>query len=84
MIQIALHRGFSWIIARSDVRSWEPGDMGHGWQDKSPDVRLGHVVGLIEIFVPWGSDSCWRRYRKVQQIQYIERRRKLFFGCRSL
>src|SRR6266567_3242596 len=25
-----------------------------GWQDKSPDLRLGHVVGWIENFGHWG------------------------------
>jgi hypothetical protein len=79
MIQIALHRGFSWIIARSDVRPWELGDTSHGWQDKSPDIRLGHVVGWIEGFVHWGRGACRRCHRKVQQIQCQERRRPPFF-----
>src|SRR3977135_3001959 len=31
VVQVAIHRGFSWIIVCSDVRPWELGDTGHGW-----------------------------------------------------
>lgn len=50
MIQIALYRNQSGNIAHSDVRQWERGDTSHGWQDKSPDIRRGRVVGWIEGF----------------------------------
>ena len=82
MIQIVLHRNWSFVIACSDGMRWVRGDTSHGWQDKSPDLRLGHVVGWIESFVPWGRGACWRPYRKVQRIQRIERHRSSFYGCR--
>lgn len=82
MIQIALHRNSSLVIGCSDGMQWERGDTSHGWQDKSPDVRLGHVVGWIEICGHWGRGACWRSHRKVQRIQHIERHRSSFHGFR--
>jgi hypothetical protein len=82
MTQTVLHRSQPRIVACSDVRLWEPGDTGHGWQDKSPDLRLGHVVGWIESFRHWGRGACWRSHRKVQRIQCVERHRSSFYGCR--
>jgi hypothetical protein len=82
MIQTVLHRSLSWVIACSDGMRRERRDTSHGWQDKSPDVRLGHVVGWIKSFVPWGRGACWRSYRKVQRIQHIERHRSSFYGYR--
>ena len=49
MIQIVLHRSLSLVIACSDGMQWERGDTSHGWQDKSPDLRLGHVVGWLDV-----------------------------------
>jgi hypothetical protein len=83
MTRIAPLRSPSWIVACSDVRLWEPGDTDHGWQDKSPDIRRGHVVGWIENFVHWGKGACWRLLRKVQRIQCLERRQPLFCKCQS-
>jgi hypothetical protein len=83
MIQIALHRRLSLVIACSDGMQWERGDTSHGWQDKSPDVRLGHVVGWIESFVHWDRGASWRPHRKIQRIQHTERHRPSFCGCRS-
>ena len=82
MIQIVLHQ--SLVIACSDGMQWERGDTSHGWQDKSPDVRLGHVVGRIEGFGHWSRAACWRLLRKVQRFQHIERRRPPFRGLQSL
>jgi hypothetical protein len=84
MIQIVLHRNLSLVIACSDGMPWVQGDTSHGWQDKSPDVRLGHVVGWIENFVHWSKGACWRLHRKVQRIQRAERHRSLFCECQSL
>ena len=53
MIQIVLHRILSLVIACSDGVQWVRGDTSHGWQDKSPDLRSGHVVGRIEGFANW-------------------------------
>jgi hypothetical protein len=80
MIQIVLHRNLSLVVACSDGMHWERGDTSHGWQDKSPDVRLGHVVGWIEGFANWARGVCWRPHRKVQRIQHIGRRRPSFCG----
>jgi len=82
MIQIVLHRNLSLVIAWSDGMQWVRGDTSHGWQDKSPDLRLGHVVGWIESFGYWGRGACWRCHRKVQRIQRVERHRSSFYGCR--
>jgi hypothetical protein len=82
MIQTVLRRNLSLVIAWSDGMQWVQGDTSHGWQDKSPDLRLGYVVGWIESFVPWGRGACWRPYRKVQRIQRIERHRLSFYECR--
>jgi hypothetical protein len=75
MIQIVLHRNLSLVIVCSDGMRWVRGDSSHGWQDKSPDVRLGHVVGWIGIFGHWGRATCWRLFRNNQRIQRIERHR---------
>jgi hypothetical protein len=82
MIQIVFHRNWSFVIACSDGMRWVRGDTSHGWQDKSPDLRLGHVVGCIESFGHWDRTACWRLFRKVQRIQRIERHRPPFHGCR--
>jgi hypothetical protein len=82
MIQIVLHRNLSLVVACSNGMQWERGDSSHGWQDKSPDLRLGHVVGWIERFGLWGRGACWRSRRKVQRIQHIKRHRSWFYGCR--
>ena len=82
MIQIVLHRILSLVIACSDGMQWVRGDTSHGWQDKSPDLRLVHVVGWIESFGHWGRGTRWRLFRKVQRIQRIERHRSPFYGCR--
>jgi hypothetical protein len=84
MSLIALHRNLSLVIACSDGMQWERGDTSHGWQDKSADIRLGHVVGWIESFRHWGRGACWRLPRKIQRIQCFERHRPSFYGCRSL
>jgi hypothetical protein len=83
MIQTVLHRNLSLVIACSDGMQWVRGDTSHGWQDKSPDLRRGHVVGWIESFRHWDRGTCWRPYRKVQRIQHIERHRSFFRGYRS-
>ena len=82
MIQIVLHRNLSLVIACSDGMRWVRGDTSHGWQDKSPDLRLGHVVGWIESFGHWGRGTRWRLFRKVQRIQRIERHRPPSYGFR--
>lgn len=80
MIPIALHRTLSWVIACSDVRQWERGDTSHGWQDKSPDIRRGHVVGWSWYFGPEANGACWRSPHNVQWIQCPQRRRQHFRG----
>jgi hypothetical protein len=81
MIQLVRHRNLSLVIAWSNGMQWVRGDTSQGWQDKSPDVRLGHVVGWIGSFGHWGRGICWRLLCKVQQIQGIERHRSSFRGC---
>jgi hypothetical protein len=51
----------------------------HGWQDKSPDVRRGQVVGWIESFAHSTRSPCWRAANKVQRIQSAERHQR--FSC---
>jgi hypothetical protein len=82
MNQIVLHRNLSLVIACSDGMRWARGDTSYGRQDKSPDLRLGYVVGWIEIYGHWVRGACWRLFRKVQRIQCIGRHRSPFYGCR--
>jgi hypothetical protein len=83
MIPVALHRTLSWVIACSDVRQWEQGDTSHGWQDKSPAFRRGHVVGWIECFAHSTKGTCWRCRQNVQWSQSLKRRRQYFRGRRT-
>jgi hypothetical protein len=80
MIQIVLHRSLSLVIACCVVRQWKQGDIDHGWQDKSPDLRRGYVVGWIECFVPFTAWGCWRTGHKAQRVQCHERHRLRFCG----
>jgi hypothetical protein len=73
MTQIVLHRSLSLVIACSVVRQWEQGEFDHRWQDKSPDLRRGHVVGWIECFVPLTTCACWRTGHNAQRNQCRER-----------
>ena len=82
MIQTVLRGNLSLVIAWSDRMQWVRGDTSHGWQDKSPDLRLGHVAGWIEGFGHRGRAACWRTHRKVQRIQRIKSHRSSFYGCR--
>lgn len=50
MIKIASDRTPSGIIACGTVKRREQREMSRGWQDKSPNIRRGHVVGWIEGF----------------------------------
>lgn len=83
MIEIARHRSLSWNVARSDVRQAAQGDISHGWQDKSPDIRRGHVVGWIECFGHEANGAFWRSKHNVQWIQCSRRRRQHFRGRRA-
>jgi hypothetical protein len=49
MIEIALCRSLSWSVACFDARQWGQGDISHGRQDKSADVRRAHVVGWVTV-----------------------------------
>jgi hypothetical protein len=69
MIQIALHRDLSWIIACSDVRQGEQGKISHGWQGKSADVRRAHVVGWVGHFRHWDNSARWLSRNKAQRFQ---------------
>ena len=81
MIQIALHRGFSWVVACSEVRQWERGDTGHGWQGKSADIRRPHVVGWIEHFRHWDNSASWLLRNKAQRFLGSKRRRLVSRSC---
>jgi hypothetical protein len=75
MIQIALPRSLSGIIACSAAGHRELGDTGHGRQDKSADWRRTHVVGWVGYFWRRSNRACWRLRRKFQQSQSFERHR---------
>ena len=49
MIGSALRRRLSRGIACLDAREWGQGDISHGLQGKSADVRRGHVVGWVAV-----------------------------------
>jgi hypothetical protein len=84
MSEIALRRRLSKAAAGQRGAIGEQWKTDRGWQDKSPDVRLWHVVGLIEGFAHWARGVCWRPDRKVQRIQRVERHRPSFCGRPSL
>jgi hypothetical protein len=83
MIQVVLHRGLSLVIAYSDGMQWEREETSHGWQDKSPDLRRGHVVGWSRYFSHEVNGACWRSRHNVQSIQCPQSRRQQFRGRRA-
>ncbi len=50
MIEIALRRSFSGVIARSAASRQVLGGASQGWQDKSADLGRAHVIGWVGIF----------------------------------
>jgi hypothetical protein len=49
MIEIALRRVESKVLASPTVMGRAQGEVDRGWQDKSADVRRAHVVGWVEV-----------------------------------
>ena len=47
MIEIALNRSLSWVIASFGVRLWGQRDISHGRQGKSADVCRADVAGGV-------------------------------------
>ena len=60
MMQIALPRSLSGIIACSAARHRELGGTGHGRQGKSAASGRAHMVGWVEYFRRFENWPCWR------------------------
>jgi hypothetical protein len=50
------------------IGRWEHRNTTNGRQDKSPDLRPAHVVGMIEVFRSLRYWRCWRFCRYLNQI----------------
>jgi hypothetical protein len=75
MIEIALRRRLSEIIAHLVVGQSEVQCTDQGLQDKSADHGRAHVVGCFRHFRHWSHLACWRSPQKPQRIQFSDRQR---------
>jgi hypothetical protein len=67
MIEIALRRTFSQVVASLRVTTGEQGNTDRGWQGKSADVRRALVVGWVGHFRRWATapaGSCGTKCNK--------------------
>ena len=75
MIEIALRRGLSKVIANRRVVRRELGKIDRGWQGKKPAVGPAYVVGCVWGFRHAGNVDCWRYPDFLKGDQSCERRR---------
>ena len=75
MIEIALRRGLSMVIANRRVVRREQGKIDRGWQGKRPAVGPAYVVGRAEGFGHAGNVHCWRSLHFLKRNQSCERHR---------
>jgi len=75
MIEIALRRGLSKVIANRRVVRREQGKIDRGWQGKRPAVGPAYVVGCVVGFGHAGNVDCWRCPEFLKGDQSCERRR---------
>jgi hypothetical protein len=80
MTKIVRHRALSWVIARSDVRLWEPENASHGRQGKSAAFGRAHVVGSISCFRHLATNKCWRLRQIAERFQFTQRHRPISTG----
>ena len=58
MIEIALRRTESKIVAILTAKGWKQGEVDRRWQDKSADGCRAHVVGWVEILANTGNGAA--------------------------
>ena len=71
MIEIALRRSFSGVIAYSAASRQELGGAGQGWQDKSADHGRAHVVGWVGHFGHWQPSGLLALAAEISAISII-------------
>ena len=75
MIEIALRRGLSKVIANRRVVRREQGKTDRGWQGKRPAVGPAYVVVRAGGFGHGSNDRCWRSPHFLKRDQRSERHR---------
>jgi hypothetical protein len=75
MIEIALHRGLSKVIANQRVERREHGKTDRGWQGKRPAVGPAYVLGRAGGFGDGSNGHCWRSAQFLKGNQGSERHR---------
>jgi hypothetical protein len=80
MIEIALRRGLSKVIANRRVVRREQGKTDRGWQGKRPAVGPAYVVGGVGGFAHGSNGLCWRYPQFLKGNQSCERHRSVGQG----
>jgi hypothetical protein len=75
MIEIALRRRLSKVVANRRAVRREPGKTDRGWQGKRPAVGPAYVVGRAGGFGHDGNGHCWRSPHFLKRNQSCERHR---------
>jgi hypothetical protein len=75
MIEIALRRSFSKVVASPRVMRREQGKIDRGWQGKRPAVGPAYVVGRAGGFGHGSKGHCWRSPHFLKGNQSCERHR---------
>jgi hypothetical protein len=80
MIEIALRRGFSKVVAGLRVATGEQGKSDRGWQGKRPAVGPAYVVGRVGGFGHGSNGHCWHSPQFPKRNQSCERHRSVAQG----
>jgi hypothetical protein len=80
MIEIALCRRFSEVVAGLRVATGEQGETDRGWQGKRPAVGPAYVVGRAGRFGHGSNGHCWRSPHFLKGYQSCERHRPVAQG----
>jgi hypothetical protein len=80
MIEIALRRRLSEVVAGLRVATGEQGKTDRGWQGKRPAVGPAYVVGRVRGFGHSGNGHCWRSPHFLEGNQSCERHRPFAQG----
>ena len=80
MIEIALRRRFSKVVASPRVTTREQGKIDRGWQGKRPAVGPAYVVGRAGGFGHGSNGHCWRSPHFLKRNQSCERHRPVAEG----
>jgi hypothetical protein len=80
MIEIALQRRFSKVVAGLRVATGEQGKIDRRWQGKRPAVGPAYVVGCAGGFGHAGNGHCWLSPHFPERNQSCERHRPAQVG----